>query len=36
MPDQELIARLTEKKAKIMLRHWRDAEIGYYKPTFGG
>jgi len=24
------------KKAKIMLRHWRDAEIGYYKPTFGG
>ena len=25
-----------EKKAKIMLRHWRDAGIGYYRPTLGG
>lgn len=25
-----------ELKAKIMLRHWRDAEIGYYRPTKGG
>jgi len=25
-----------EKKVDIMLRHWRDAEIGYYRPTLGG
>jgi len=25
-----------KKKVKIMLRHWRDAEIGYYRPTLGG
>jgi hypothetical protein len=24
------------RKAEIMLRHWRDAEIGYYRPTKGG
>jgi len=22
-----------QKKVEIMLRHWRDAEIGYYRPT---
>ncbi len=25
-----------EKKLAIMLKHWRSAEIGYYKPTLGG
>ncbi len=25
-----------QRKAEIMLRHWRDVEIGYYKPTYGG
>ena len=25
-----------QKKVEIMLRHWRDAEIGYYRPTLGG
>ncbi len=25
-----------EKKARIMLKHWRDAEIGWYRPTLGG
>jgi hypothetical protein len=25
-----------EKKRTIMLKHWRSAEIGYYKPTLGG
>ena len=25
-----------EKKVQIMLRHWREAEDGYYRPTLGG
>lgn len=25
-----------EKKARIMLKHWREAEIGWYRPTLGG
>ncbi|MDA0990289.1 MAG: hypothetical protein O3A51_06020, partial [Verrucomicrobia bacterium] len=25
-----------EKKVDIMLRHWRDSEIGYYRATLGG
>ena len=25
-----------QKKVKIMLKHWRDAEDGYYRPTTGG
>jgi hypothetical protein len=25
-----------EKKLAIMLKYWRSAEIGYYKPTLGG
>jgi len=25
-----------EKKVEIMLRHWREAEDGYYRPTLGG
>ena len=25
-----------EKKLEITLRHWRDAELGYYRPTYGG
>lgn len=25
-----------EKKVKIMLRHWRETEDGYYRPTLGG
>jgi hypothetical protein len=25
-----------EKKVEIMLKHWRDAEIGYYRATLGG
>lgn len=33
--EKDLLASL-QKKATIMLRHWRDVEIGYYKPTFGG
>jgi hypothetical protein len=31
----DLIQNL-EKKVKIMLKHWRDAEDGYYRPTIGG
>lgn len=31
----ELIDEL-EKKAEIMLKHWRDAEIGWGRPTLGG
>jgi len=25
-----------EKKAEIMLKHWRDAEKGHKRPTYGG
>ncbi|OGF46133.1 MAG: hypothetical protein A2452_00260 [Candidatus Firestonebacteria bacterium RIFOXYC2_FULL_39_67] len=25
-----------QMKVKIMLKHWRDAEDGYYRPTLGG
>jgi len=25
-----------ERKADITLRHWRNAEIGWYRPTYGG
>ena len=32
---QDLIQNL-EKKVKIMLKYWRDAEDGYYRPTIGG
>ena len=30
-----LVAKL-KKKVRIMLKHWRDAEKGYYRPTLGG
>jgi hypothetical protein len=33
---EENILENLEKKVEIMLRHWRDAEIGYYRPTLGG
>jgi len=33
--EQNLLENL-EKKLAIMLKHWRSAEIGYYKPTLGG
>ena len=25
-----------KKKVRIMLKHWREAEIGWYRPTLGG
>jgi hypothetical protein len=25
-----------ERKVDIMLKHWRNTEIGWYKPTYGG
>ncbi|MDA0989317.1 MAG: hypothetical protein O3A51_01020 [Verrucomicrobia bacterium] len=31
----DLIPKL-EKKSAIMLKHWREAEIGWYRPTLGG
>ena len=31
----DLIGNL-KKKVEIMLRHWRDAEDVYYRPTLGG
>jgi hypothetical protein len=31
----DLVAKL-KQKVRIMLRHWREAEWGYYRPTLGG
>jgi hypothetical protein len=25
-----------KRKVRIMLKHWRDAEVGWYRPTLGG
>lgn len=33
---EESLLKSLQKKATIMVRHWRDVEIGYYKPTYGG
>lgn len=30
------VAPNLEKKVRIMLSHWRDAEDGFYRPTLGG
>ena len=24
------------RKVQVMLAHWRDAELGWYRPTLGG
>ncbi|MCE9614292.1 MAG: hypothetical protein K8T26_08450 [Lentisphaerae bacterium] len=31
----DVLAQVKRKQA-IMIKHWRDVEIGYYKPTYGG
>jgi len=31
----DMVGKL-KKKVKIMLKHWREAEHGYYRPTLGG
>ena len=33
--EKDLLANI-EKKVDIMLKHWRDAEIGWFRPTLGG
>ena len=33
--EKDLLANV-ERKVDIMLKHWRDAEIGWYRPTLGG
>ena len=30
------LLRDLRRKVRIMLKHWRDAEIGWYRPTLGG
>jgi hypothetical protein len=30
------IAVQLQKKVDIMLKYWRTAEIGFYRPTLGG
>ena len=33
--EKDLLASL-ERKVDITLKHWRNAEIGWYRPTYGG
>ncbi|MCE9615824.1 MAG: hypothetical protein K8T26_16260 [Lentisphaerae bacterium] len=33
--EKDLLANL-ERKVEITLNHWRDAESGWYRPTYGG
>ena len=33
--EKDLLASL-ERKVDITLKHWRNAEIGWYRATYGG